>query len=737
MTTIATPTVTQTVRPAINARRHFKQMGQSFATSYSFLGELMQNARRAGATEVRIETDLKNRSLEVIDTGCGVEDFQNLIELSTSGWEDSHIQLADKPFGMGLFSVFYACERVTIRSRGQIIQISLDDIINERSLNVVADSTPVEIGTRILLRGLDPKLLTVDTQCRTEHHQLVAAVGRFAAGFAIPVILNGDSLPQPFARRRLPGVITSIGFVSMHGIHIEPDELIHLNRSDTRYFLQGLPIEASSHMHAKNIVHLDSEQFLPLMPDRARLQDCEKQLVKVDMVLRSLAKEHIVQQKAAMPPRAFLLQYFRMAELLHLMRLFNDIPHLPAIRFAGIDQVTCESSEVKSLVFSVGKETISRESIQKGEFKAWRNSPCATTDGQWAATLLKVMQRDDIRAVDTSNLDAGHWIFDCTPDVRDFAISVEPINVQGSIPVDSGDWDSCTLTLVDAVNVRITSRVDSRFVVEHVLSKDWLLVPASPELDPEPNDYFQGQTICYFTRGSHSCDDPVYALQSFTDEYGHFSDDLADDAKANWESLESGLLGNPMSATLQMALNDAKQEVTPSQMDQVAAVRLVRHWNQWDPEMTRSRAVFDVVNLAKPEFWQQVATHLSALGEAEMPARLMQAFTLAMKPNELVVLDGESIALLQAAGCSLRGNDHKYFVLKPGEVKPDFDGKDLNYFGFFESEELAIETVCQTIIRDTVAFHGMVSDAFEALAFPQKWKLVQQAHAQRVADARS
>jgi hypothetical protein len=74
--------------------------------------EVLQNARRAGATlvEVSIEEAQSGSSsciLTVRDNGRGIEKFQNLLTLGESGW-DSATQAAEDPAGMGFLALCHS-----------------------------------------------------------------------------------------------------------------------------------------------------------------------------------------------------------------------------------------------------------------------------------------------------------------------------------------------------------------------------------------------------------------------------------------------------------------------------------------------------------------------------------------------------------------------------------------------------------------------------------------------------
>ncbi len=73
--------------------------------------EILQNARRAKATEVRISN--KDGFVTAQDNGIGIEDFQKLLDLGGSGW-DEKMEAGEDPAGVGLFSL--APREVTIIS---------------------------------------------------------------------------------------------------------------------------------------------------------------------------------------------------------------------------------------------------------------------------------------------------------------------------------------------------------------------------------------------------------------------------------------------------------------------------------------------------------------------------------------------------------------------------------------------------------------------------------------------
>ncbi|MCP4708399.1 MAG: hypothetical protein GY869_07235 [Planctomycetes bacterium] len=83
--------------------------------------EILQNARRSGATEVRITNE--KGFVTAKDNGSGITDFQKLLDLGGSNWNQS-IEAGEDPAGVGLFSL--APREVTIVSGSKKLVIDQD-----------------------------------------------------------------------------------------------------------------------------------------------------------------------------------------------------------------------------------------------------------------------------------------------------------------------------------------------------------------------------------------------------------------------------------------------------------------------------------------------------------------------------------------------------------------------------------------------------------------------------------
>ena len=144
--------------------------------------EILQNARRAGATRVEI-TNTPDGRVVVRDNGRGIEDFEKLLDLGGSGWEES-LEGSEDPAGVGLFCL--APREVVVRSRGQRVSIGGEAWRGE----------PVEIEA-------DAEVIDGTELCFADEPWSLAAVERHAVFCGMAVSVDGVDCPrEPFISER-------------------------------------------------------------------------------------------------------------------------------------------------------------------------------------------------------------------------------------------------------------------------------------------------------------------------------------------------------------------------------------------------------------------------------------------------------------------------------------------------------------------------------------------------------
>jgi len=143
--------------------------------------EILQNSRRAGATEVTITN--KDGLVTVQDNGCGINNFAKLLDLGDSDWEPA-LEEAEDPAGVGIFCL--APRKVTICSNGRKLIITKDGWTG-KPLELAKMDDPCN-GTTLTFADEPWELSTIQ---------------KHAVFSGLKVIVDGKTCPQqPFTSSR-------------------------------------------------------------------------------------------------------------------------------------------------------------------------------------------------------------------------------------------------------------------------------------------------------------------------------------------------------------------------------------------------------------------------------------------------------------------------------------------------------------------------------------------------------
>ena len=110
-----------TIQAMVNPRLLSKANRLFTGTLEGRIIEVLQNARRGGATEVEITNE--DEMVIVHDNGRGIDDFARLLDLGGSSWEEA-FEASEDPAGVGLFCL--APRDLEIRSNGKRVRITGD-----------------------------------------------------------------------------------------------------------------------------------------------------------------------------------------------------------------------------------------------------------------------------------------------------------------------------------------------------------------------------------------------------------------------------------------------------------------------------------------------------------------------------------------------------------------------------------------------------------------------------------
>lgn len=290
-----------------------QSMRFAFANDLTVVQELIQNARRAGATTVWINTGESlsgEKTLSVMDNGAGIEKFEVLLRVAKSGWGDE-VQANEGPYGMGFIACIYAARCVDVVSRGKVLTMEQDKVLANGEFEVedFEGQLPEGVVTSVTLHGIDTE--KVKNQMQT-----------MVRGYPIEIVFNGtpmaraDSIDGSFRK-------TAVGYIKR-----QSGSFSQLN---FRVYLQGFQVfDSTTHFHClQDVVHLDSTRFFGKFPDRNVVINQEDMLKEVRSELKALYVDALMSAAKRLSPLVFMETYRKLAEDLGMLHLFNDFDVIP------------------------------------------------------------------------------------------------------------------------------------------------------------------------------------------------------------------------------------------------------------------------------------------------------------------------------------------------------------------------------------------------------------------------
>jgi hypothetical protein len=466
------------IRVRINEEGALRNQRFAIRNRFTLVSELLQNARRAGATRIEITHDAAAQVLSVRDNGCGLDDFQKLLSFHESGW-DAPTQAQERPFGVGFSKCLYAAARCVVASGRQRVDIDTAAALAQAWTEVeqVGEALAVE-GTQVELHGVDlPDLkLHVEEMC---------------LGFPAPVWFNGRALQRPFAAEHLATQSSAIGAVQLADAHdgcCSPASMV---------FLQGFCVLKPSYYFREqvNVVHLDSRQFTAQLPDRDKLIDEDQQRQCIDAELRACWRTTLEAAKAALPPERFVDTYYAAMRVWGHLDLLNDIDLLPAELCKAIVGYPVQEEHRDHEFVELLQATPTRAAVESGAMTVVAleelnndNAPC------WLLARSK-----GYHVLQWFGLHCDHWVQPLVRRLQDESVHVEAIGEQSRTALQ-GRWVWPDVVLCQAVRIRVGSdEADIRN--EGVCHDGCLYIPAGERSGL-----------------------PVLQLSSFTDEHEQYLD---------------------------------------------------------------------------------------------------------------------------------------------------------------------------------------------------------------------
>lgn len=200
--TFSAPSGAQFATPGINLSNFVRELPRFFKESDAFAAELIQNAYRAGATKIKIF--LEPSSFKISDNGHGIKDFNDILVLAQSGWQNDRVYQMD-PAGMGIFSAYFAAKNTDIiswrtdesgRKLGQRIMLDQTKILRFEPVTVspcpatILPDTPG--GTIVNLDGMALDVDKIHKKIESDWKYLDKSIG----GSEITITVNSKEIEK-------------------------------------------------------------------------------------------------------------------------------------------------------------------------------------------------------------------------------------------------------------------------------------------------------------------------------------------------------------------------------------------------------------------------------------------------------------------------------------------------------------------------------------------------------------
>ena len=466
------------IQVRINEEGALRNQAHAFSNRFTLVSELLQNARRAGATCIEIHHDTAAQVLSVQDDGCGLDDFQQLLSFHESGW-DAATSAEERPFGVGFSKCLYAATRCIVASGHRRVDIDTAAALAKALVDVEhAPEAQAVSGTRIELHGVNLPDLgdQIEDLCQ---------------GFPVPVFFNGQALKRHLAEAHLATQASTIGSVHLAGT--QDGQHSH----DTVVFLQGFCVMKPTYCSRDkvNVVHLDSRQFMARLPDRDKLIDEDVQRKRIDVELAACWRRTLEIAKAQLAPERYVELYYPVMRAWGQLDLLNDLDALPAELCETIVGYPIQDQHGSRGHAQAAEIAPTRQDVEQGKVHLVALDPVDDDNGaRWMLARSKGWLVFDWIGVHREHWSQRHVHF-----LEEDPGTVTPVNETVRTTLE-GRWVWPTVILSEAVQVQVGA--DKALFTDEGLSNAGTLYIPSGE-----------------TTGT-----PVQQLSSFTDENDHFQE---------------------------------------------------------------------------------------------------------------------------------------------------------------------------------------------------------------------
>jgi len=432
----------ETVSLNFNTEALKKSLRFAFANDTTVLSELVQNARRAGATKVWITTATGQDGvgqISVLNNGKGLENFQVLLSVATSGW-DEEVTKNEGPYGLGFLSCLYAGTHVDVVSQGKILRIDQEGALSDEVFHVERFEGELANGatTSVTIYGVNlEKIKNVS--------------GTMFRGYPIEIEFDGNVIARHDAADD-SFIDTEVGKIKCASEAYEDESF--------RVYLQGFLVLSKSKSYfsrEQDVVHLDPKKYFGKFPDRDVVINENEMIQDVIRARREIYRDMVLKAKETMKPLDFMNRYHKMARGLRMLEVFNDIDIVPQSFLAEITEMPHEVAhwlDCHYLSKGDSDKVFTRKEIEDGDIVVAELERFeAEGDGDHALRWIYAYGAKAWTLEES--LDAGHWLYDHLKIHDDTDVNVRVIG-QGK----HGELDPLRSNCLGAANVTICDDVE-------------------------------------------------------------------------------------------------------------------------------------------------------------------------------------------------------------------------------------------------------------------------------------
>lgn len=419
-------------------------------TPYSMLGELLQNARRAGAHKIHITA--RDSTLIIRDDGSGIADLQTLIFIAESGW-DQDLQSRENSFGMGVLSTLYFAETLAVHSGNKAFCAPTASIIRGDAIEVYTKHECV--GTEIQLDGVQSPQAELSLVQWVEQQ-----LKRLCEAFPVEVIFNGLAIDRPLAVTALPWRDTPMGRV-----------LINLSGPrQSRCFLQGLPITQQKPVSSCCQVILLHDGILARLPDRQFLLNGEEEHQRIQAAVDVAYRQALIEAKETLAGKEFVLRYAETCLSSKNADLLNDVPFALLNWFRNWDENPAGHYRIWDIYLWEGAETLAVIE-EVGVWHIDDDENCLAAETYLEARKAFLLQE--------GRLDTHHWLHNMIKTITPGQIQVRhgAILHENKVPPITED---IALILVDTLSVSLEGDA-AEYQVKALIKNDTLFLTAAAD----------------------------------------------------------------------------------------------------------------------------------------------------------------------------------------------------------------------------------------------------------------